>query len=500
VVLYSGGQVVAVRPTDYGDRAPLLSPNGGWPAPEGVPLLEARATFAEIYRRQVWVATLVNKVATAQARLPFKTYRKAPGARVPTPDSPFGELMLRPTYRHGHYWFWLWTASTLEIQGEALWVKIRDTRSGLPITLAPLHPANVEVQRRPGGYRYAWRHRGPGGEEVAWEQDDVIHFKLYDPDGVARGMSRLEPLRRTLLAEQAVQVAQESFWRRGARPSVLLRHPQTLSADASRRLAAQWEALNGGAANWGRTAVLEEGMDAQVVQLSAQEMQMIESRRVSREEACSLYDVPPPVVHILDRATFSNITEQMRSMYRDTMAPRLALYESVVLEQLAAEFGDDAYARFLLDDVLRGDFEKRSAAYAQAIYYGWMKPSEVRVAEDLAPAGDEADQLYVSSAMIPMAAAADAGPPIRATGGPRPDAKGLRAALGRLSRAERLEDVALGPVTRGLDAATADVVALHLAHATTRGDDLAGLRAVLRDELALATDADEEARDAAADA
>ena len=36
-----------------------------------------------------------------------------------------------------------------------------------------------------------------------------------------------------------------------------------------------------------------------------------------------VFDVPPPVVHILDHATFSNITEQMRSMYRDTMTPRL---------------------------------------------------------------------------------------------------------------------------------------------------------------------------------
>jgi phage portal protein BeeE len=77
---------------------------------------------------------------------------------------------------------------------------------------------------------------------------------------------------------------------------------------------------------------------------------------------CAVYDVPPPVVHILDRATFSNITEQMRSMYRDTMAPRLGLYESVLDSQLRPDFDPrgDLYAEFLMDEVLRGSFEQRA--------------------------------------------------------------------------------------------------------------------------------------------
>jgi hypothetical protein len=89
-------------------------------------------------------------------------------------------------------------------------------------------------------------------------------------------------------------------------------------------------------------------------------MQFIEARQVSREEACGMYDVPPPAVHILDHATFSNITEQMRSVYRDTMAPRLALFESGIDAQLRPDFDPQGnlYAEFLLDEVLRGAFEQ----------------------------------------------------------------------------------------------------------------------------------------------
>jgi phage portal protein BeeE len=72
--------------------------------------------------------------------------------------------------------------------------------------------------------------------------------------------------------------------------------------------------------------------------LTAEEAQYIETRKLNREEVCAAYDVPPPVVHILDRATFSNITEQMRSMYRDTMAPRLNGFEAIELDLRRAEW------------------------------------------------------------------------------------------------------------------------------------------------------------------
>jgi HK97 family phage portal protein len=101
-----------------------------------------------------------------------------------------------------------------------------------------------------------------------------------------------------------------------------------------------------------------------VVQLNAEEMQYIESRKLNMTEVCMVFDVPPPVVHILDHATFSNITEQMRSMYRDTMSPRLEDVESVLDKALTSEFYPDGLhkTQFDMTDVLRGDFESRSTA------------------------------------------------------------------------------------------------------------------------------------------
>jgi len=140
-----------------------------------------------------------------------------------------------------------------------------------------------------------------------------------------------------------------------------------------------------------------------IIPLNAEELQYIESRRMNREEVCGIYDVPPPVVHILDRATFSNITEQMRSMYRDTMAPRLGLYESVLDSQLRPDFDPQGniYAEFLLDEVLRGAFEQRAIANQAAIYSGQLTPNEARQQDNRAPL-EGGNKLYINAAAIPV--------------------------------------------------------------------------------------------------
>jgi phage portal protein BeeE len=188
-------------------------------------------------------------------------------------------------------------------------------------------------------------------------------------------------------------------------------HPGNLSQQAAERLKASWDSRHSGVDNWGKTAILEEGLTPHFFPLNAEEMQYIESRRINREEACGIYDVPPPAVHILDRATFSNITEQFRSMYRDTQAPRLGLYESVVDTQLRPDFDPQGnlYAEFLLDEVLRGAFEDRAAANQAAINSGQRTPNEVRRLDNLPPL-EGGDRLYINAASIPLSDAAAGAP------------------------------------------------------------------------------------------
>jgi HK97 family phage portal protein len=364
------------------------------------------AAYGEIYKRQLWVATLVNKLAFGTARLPLKVYSRGDDSRTEARDTAYAKLIRTPNRQHDPFFFWLHIASTFEIFGEALLLKVRPRPGAAPLELWPIHPSRVTTARDEDGglvYRYFSGSQN-AATYIEWPASDIVHFRSYNPDDQIRGMSRLEPLRATLLNEDAARRATTAFWNKGARPGMYLTHPNNLSLPAQQRLKAQVDGIAGGADNTGATLILEEGMKPEKVSLTAEEAQYIETRKLNREEVCAVYDVPPPVVHILDRATFSNITEQMRSMYRDTMAPRLGLYESVLDTQLRPDFDPrgDLYAEFLMDEVLRGSFEQRVTAYKDMFNIGGMTPAEIRRAENRPAMGPETEQLYVNAATIPL--------------------------------------------------------------------------------------------------
>lgn len=458
-----------------------------WPGWSSLELGNSWASYGEIYKRQLWVNVLVNKRANAVARLPLKVYERTDDGREETRDHPYATLLRRPNSRTSAKFLWLWLVSTYDVYGEVFLGKLRDN-GGRPTALLPLHPTAMHIEDERDELFWTWRTSKAEVKNIP--ASDLVHIKTYNPDDANRGMSPLEPLRRTLEFEDAAQRAQSSFWRKGARPGVALSHPKNISDGAAKRLKFQWDQIAGGADNTGSTVVLEEGMKPEILTIPADKAQYIDSRKLNREEVCAEFDVPPPVVHILDRATFSNITEQMRSMYRDTMAPVLTGLEAELDFQLRGsvqrgrsepDFGEEVYAEFLLDQVLRGDFEQRAKAYQQAIHSGWLMPSEVREMENR-PRVEGSDVLLINSTLVPIdmtdeitagAARVDDESPRRLT------TDQTRTVMGRLSRPKSLDEIDPDALVEGLNGERA-VVLRELEAARAEGLDVAAFRDRLR--------------------
>ncbi len=454
---------------------------GNWPT--SLQIGNRWASYSAMYRGQHWVRTCVDKRATLLARLPLKVYRHDDLNRPEEAANPYAELLAHPNPRHSRFYFWQWVQSTFDIYGEAFVGKIRDS-GGRPNTLALLHPTAMhEVDETDG--RLTWDFDNGRVRFTGIRSADLIHFRTYNPDSFTRGLSKLESLRATLENEDAALRAQSSFWRNGARPGVALTHPGTLSQPAADRLKFRWDQIATGADKTGTTVVLEEGMKPEVLTISAVEAQYIEARKLNREEVVAGYDMPPPAVHILDHATYSNITEQMRSVYRDTMAPVTVFLEAELETQLrgavapgrdTADFSEDVYAEFLLDGVLRGDFEQRADAYQKSINSGWQTPAEVRKLENL-PFIEGSDRLYINSTMVPLEVAAAAGDaPDNVVALP---VAAMRMVMGRLSRQKTIEEIDGAALTAGLNGASA-LVQSELDTAKAAGESVADLRGRLR--------------------
>lgn len=430
-MIVTGGAALPFAPQALAEVVPISSATGYFYADQGIELLNRFTLYGEMYRCQPWLHAVADKVSNAAARLSFNSWdttkrpansgQPAKTGKVLDTTSAFAQLWRRPCPFMPRYSFWRWTFGTYEVYGEAFWLKIRRNQqyvngvlrgSGPVLGLYPMHPSRTIVQRDKDTGRLLYRFTlgvASAGILTA-DEDEVVPFLRYNPDNTMRGLSRIEPLRSTLYNEDASRRAIESWWKRGARPSLMISAPQGLSDTAYERLSKVVGKVHGGADQMGGTLVLEEGAKPIPVQLSAEEMQYIQSRQLNREEVCGVYDVPPPVVHILDHATFSNITEQMRSMYRDTMAPRLEDVESVIEHHVTIpDFDPDGTTegRFALDEVLRGDFETRAKAVTELTSNGIMKPSEARPLFDLDDAGPVADRLYANSAIQELGSPAE---------------------------------------------------------------------------------------------
>jgi HK97 family phage portal protein len=405
-VFLSNGQVIPTNVGTLGDSTPILS-DASYYSQSYLQMVGTFAAYGALYRQQLWVGVLVRKLARATARIPLQIRVGDPDGQNQMEKGPLQALLDQPTPTLTGFHLKEWVAATRKVYGEAFLLKMRDDK-GVVRELQPMHPRNTITRRNgwTGELEYIY---AAGTRDVSFlptiPAEDVIAFTSYNPDNMARGVSALEGLRATLQNEDAARRANASFWTRGARPSLLLTHPDTLSEAAQERLKRKAEASHGGPDNMGGIAVFEEGITAQILNLSAEEMQYIESRKLNREEVCAAFDVPPPVVHILDRATFSNITEQLRSMYRDTMSPDFEEYQSVLNASLIPDFypDRDAFSLFNMADVLRGDFEKRMQAALQLRQSGLGTGNEGRRWIDLPPSEDpEMDKFYANAALAEL--------------------------------------------------------------------------------------------------
>lgn len=468
----SGGSLVTKTPlslTNGSSWFPHMPPMAthGWPS-----------AYAGIYSRQLWVYVVVNKLARATARLPLPVYERGELDRAKRDDHPMAQLLRKPNPGMSGYDLWLWTSSTRDIYGDTFWLKKR--KGGQVVALYPLHPSSMSNDEG------VWNFDNGKLRLDDIPERDLVRFRHFHPDSLTRGLSPLEPLRSTLENEWSARAATSSFWQRGARPGTALSHPGTLSEGAAERLKKQYDSLTAGAGNTGATIVLEEGMEPKTLTLTAEEAQYVETRKLNREEVCAGYDVPPPVVHILDHATFSNITEQMRSMYRDTMGGRLPAFEAAIETDLRqVEWpDDDVYAEFLMDEVLRGDFETRQDALAKASH---MTIAEKRKVENL-PFIEGTDRIFLNTAVMPLdaidaqaAMMARQAPAIAPVGDDEPLADVIplpvaRMVLGRLSWQRSLSDVDLDAATDGLTPADAEAVGKALDAELMSGGSVVGLR------------------------
>lgn len=377
-----------------------------WYGHDGMSLVDRWASYSAIYQSQPVLSGIVDKIAALTARLSLKVQDTTnPDAIGLDRDSDYARLLQDPCPYMNAFAFWTWWVTTEEIYGEVYGYKMRNA-AGQVIGVCPMHPTRTWVERdSTGREKFTFTLGVANVGLLECYREDVILSRRYNPDTPMRGLSRLHSLTRTIQNEDAIRTSMSSTWQRGMQPIIALKMEGKMSDTNMAKFRAKLEERHSGPSKAGGILLLPAGVDAVPLQIDPKNMQLIESLKLTREEVCIRIDFPPPAAHILDHATFANITEQMRSMYRDSMAPRLEAIEAVLDWDLRTEFYKDPVrrAKFDLDEVLRGDFEVRVEAATKMVLNGIATPAEARVMFGLPRLDDPAaDVLYANQAMQPL--------------------------------------------------------------------------------------------------
>lgn len=401
-MILENGTHYPLAPQAFAETAPQFWPSYFVPR-LGISLETAFASYGQLYHTQPWVYAAVRKVSRSIARLGAAVWDQSPasGQKLDL-DGPFAQLIADPCPTTSPSSFWEWTAATIEIYGETYWIKLREGRGDQVTGFVPMHPSLVQIFRDTDG---AEAYRFMGRPNQVYGRDDVVPFREFNPDNMMRGISRMEPLRSTLLNEDSARRSMSASWKNGTNPSGVVESERELGTLGRERLKVAFQSEHQGTGNHGRVVLLEDGLTFKPIESKAVDMAYLEARQLNREEVCGVMDLPPSSLQIMDHATFSNITENMRSLYRDSMAPRIEFIESVINWEVGRDFNGPKVMKFAVAEVLRGAFEQRAQAVKDLVVSGIMTPAEARQYFDLNVAGPEADNLYVQGAMVPLAQA-----------------------------------------------------------------------------------------------
>lgn len=380
VLAYNGGSHFR----DFDDPALGAFLRGGTGTASGINV------SVEVAMRNSAVFRSVSLLSSSIAMLPLHLYR-AGSERQKASDHPLFKVL----YRRANTWQTAYEFRSLMqswalLHGDAVAFKIMRGRD--VIGLAPIDPSRLTISQN-DDWTMRYEYQPPKGARRVFGAPEVFHLRGFSLDGI-RGRSLVRQAAEAIgLALQTEQAAARLF-SKGMLVGGALKMPEhrKLSPEAYDRLIASM-AEREGAENAHRWILLEEGLDAEQFQATAENAQHIEQRKFQIEEIARVFGVPRPLLMVDDTSWGSGIDVLGQLFVRYGLNPWFTAWEeSIQRDLLRDDEQDKFYAKFNAGALLRGSMKDQADFFAKALgsggHYPWMHPEEVRDLSELCARDD----------------------------------------------------------------------------------------------------------------
>lgn len=329
----------------------------------------------------VWRA--VNLIAGTCASLPLHVFRNADGGRVEQQrgwaarmiESPHPDMTRFEVFETAFAHIALWGNAYFSVRWRGL-----DGRE-----LWPIHPSRVRVGRTSEDEKVITV------DGVPQAPDDVLHVPGFGYDGVV-GVSPIRVARQGIGLALAAEEYGARLFGSGSLATGILQTEQRLTKEQADSLAARWKAKRSGLSAAHETIILDSGAKFTQLSIPPEDAQFIESRRFQISEVARIFGIPPHMLMDVEKSTSwgTGIEQQSIAFVVYTLRPWLTRMEQR-LSRLVRPM--DAYVRFSVEGLLRGDSEQRARFYRQMWELGALSTNEIRELEER-PAVDGGDVRY----------------------------------------------------------------------------------------------------------
>ncbi|MHC1710590.1 MAG: phage portal protein [Solidesulfovibrio sp.] len=354
------------------------------------------------------VSSCVDRIADGVASLPVYIYREQDGGRDVDARHPLAGLVARgPNARQSWVDFSAWWMRQALLWGNGL-VEIVTNGAGRLSELRPVPWWLVSPQLLPSG-RMVYDVTdvvsiyGGSGRQRRLLDTEILHLRDVSDDGLL-GRARLARAHGALFNALAVQEFSSAYMTNRALPSIVITTEANYSDDQRKSMVEQFKSKFTGPSKAGKILILDKSKDVKVLSPSAEDIELLDSRKFAAEEIARLFQVPPPLVGIWDNSSFTNSETAGRWFAQHTLGPWLRRIEAEIERKLLSG-PSPRQVEFDLSGLLRGDPETRWKSHQIAAGSGILTPNEIREIEGWKPRPG-GDELH-GAAAAPVQASAD---------------------------------------------------------------------------------------------
>lgn len=210
----------------------------------------------------------------------------------------------------------------------------------LPVSMWPVRPDRMRPQADAGQYLTGYIYRGPDGEDVPLELDEVLRLTFPHPLDPHRGLGPVQSLLTGLGTSMSAQKWIASFFRNDATPGGIISVPDQLEDHEFRQMKQRWNEQHRGTSRAHRVAILEYGSTWVPRQMSIKDMQFTEVRTLTRDQILEAFRIHQHMMGITEDVNLANATAADTTYGRRTDLPFLQEWEELANGPFLEMFGE----------------------------------------------------------------------------------------------------------------------------------------------------------------